>query len=286
MFPNKATLTLLVLPMLCLAQIAGNGTPPEAFEVASVKPLGPVDSATLALYGSGCDGSFPRVENRRFTVSTTVFALITWAYGFNDRGGCAYVTNAKLISGGPPWIRSERFEIQALIPAGSPTYTLVEFLNGKAPQLEAMLRTLLTERFHLTLRRERKEVQVLALTAPKGASLLTPWREGDPFTLRITNQLNENGQVSLRLIASNATITQLGMFISMLVREPVVDQTGLDGKFNFQMDFAPINDIPNADTSRPSIYTSLQEMLGLKLGSTKAPLEGLVMESAERPSEN
>jgi len=285
MFPNKATLALLGLPLICLAQVPPP-EPQQVFEVASVKPLGPVDSATLALYGSGCDGSFPRVENRRFTVSTTVFALITWAYGFNDRGGCAYVTNAKLISGGPPWIRSERFEIQALMPAGSPAYTLVEFLNGKAPQVEAMLRTLLTERFHLTIRRERKEVQVLALTAPKGASLLTPWREGDPFALRITNQLNDNGQVSLRLIAGNATLTQLGMFISMLVREPVLDQTGVEGEFNFQLDFAPINDVPNADTSRPSIYTALQETLGLKLGSAKAPLDGLVIESAERPSEN
>jgi len=285
MFPNKATLALLGLPLICLAQVPPP-EPQQVFEVASVKPLGPVDSATLALYGSGCDGSFPRVENRRFTVSTTVFALITWAYGFNDRGGCAYVTNAKLISGGPQWIRTERFEIQALLPAGSPAYTLVEFLNGEAPQLEAMLRTLLRERFHLTIRRDTKEVQVLALTAPKGASRLTPWQEGDPFTLRITNQLNDNGQVSLRLIAGNASLTQLGMFISMLVREPVLDQTGLDGKFNLQFDFAPINDVPNADASRPSIYTALQETLGLKLGSTKAPLDGLVIESAERPSEN
>jgi len=52
------------------------------------------------------------------------------------------------------------------------------------------------------------------------------------------------------------------------------------------LDFAPINDVPNADTSRPSIYTALQETLGLKLGSAKAPLDGLVIESAERPSEN
>ena len=143
----------------------------------------------------------------------------------------------------------------------------------------------MAERFHLTIRRERKEVQVLALTAPKGATRLTPW-QGDPFTLRITNQPDESGKISLKLIASEATVTQLGMFISTLVRQPVLDQTGIEGQFDFQMEFAPINDTPNADTSRPSIYTAIQENFGLKLGSTKTQLDALVIESAERPSEN
>src|SRR5215471_14896143 len=86
----------------------------EAFDVVSVKSLGPASAEALARFGSGCDGSFPRVENRRFTVATTAFALITWAYGFNKNGGCGFVNNGNFIVGGPAWIRSERFEVQGL----------------------------------------------------------------------------------------------------------------------------------------------------------------------------
>src|SRR5215467_3832251 len=104
---------------------------PDAFEVTSIKALGEANAAALAQFGDGCDGGFPRVDHNRFTVTTTPYALMTWAYGFNKNGGCSFVSYGGFISGGPPWIRSEKFEVQALMPDGSPDYTTGQFLNGE-----------------------------------------------------------------------------------------------------------------------------------------------------------
>ena len=99
---------------------------PVAFEVASVKPQGPVPgggargSDAPGGMGAGCDGGFPRLQGNRFVVTTTPYALITWAYGYNKTWGCSYVNFGDLLTGGPAWIRSERYEIQALMPEGSP----------------------------------------------------------------------------------------------------------------------------------------------------------------------
>src|SRR5262249_37403348 len=126
--------TLLLLSIAahsaCLRVLA---QAPEAFEVASIKPLGEANAAALARFGDGCDGGFPRVERNRFIVSTTAYALMTWAYGFNKNGGCSFVSYGGFISGGPAWIKSERFEIQAVMPESSAEYTTGQFLNGEAP---------------------------------------------------------------------------------------------------------------------------------------------------------
>jgi hypothetical protein len=81
--PRFLTWTAL---LVVAALIVASAQTPELFDVVSVKAMGPAPGEALARFGSGCDGSFPRVENRRFSVTTTD-ALITWAYGFNKNGG-------------------------------------------------------------------------------------------------------------------------------------------------------------------------------------------------------
>ena len=110
-----------IFALLPAAAMAQQSTAPTAFEVASVKPVGPVAGGPDGRGGfagamNGCDGSFPKIESNRFSVTTTPFALITWAYGYNKVWGCAFTSSGDLITGGPSWIRSERFEIQAIIP--------------------------------------------------------------------------------------------------------------------------------------------------------------------------
>ena len=152
--------------------------PAPGFEVASIKPLGPF--SLIPALGPGCDGGFPRVEHNRFTVTTTPFALITWAYGFNKNGGCTFVSVGDFLTGGPDWIRSEKFEVRALMPEGSPDYTTSEFLNGKAPALEAMINRLLADRFKLVVHKETKEVPVYALVVAKGGPKVTALKGDEP----------------------------------------------------------------------------------------------------------
>lgn len=255
----------------------------DAFEVASVKPMGDAPAERLAAYGRGCDGSFPQVENNRFRVTTTVFALITWAYDFNDRGGCSFTTNGNLITGGPSWVGTERFEVQAVLPDGAPAYTLPQFLDGKSPRLNAMLRTLLAERFKLKVRKEIKDAPVYSLVAGRNGARVPAAKSDDPVMFNIAP--DSGGGNALRLRVSNVNMSRIALMVGIVLRRPVVDGTGMTGQYTFDLLFAPPN-ANAADSSAASVTTAFQEQLGLRLEDARKPVEGLVIESIERPTEN
>lgn len=282
MNPKRLT-AAAVTWMMMLPAALGQAAAPEAFEVASVKPKGPVGGA-LAGGMSGCDGSFPKVEGRRFAVTTTPFALITWAYGYNKVWGCAFTSSGDLITGGPSWVRSERFEIQALAPEGARIYSLDEFMKGDAPGLEKMLRSLLAERFQLMVRNVTKEVPGYALVPAKDGPKLKRSTAADQRMMGTRAQPDANGQVTSRMVGRKMEMRDLAFLLVMTTHRPVVDRTGLAGEFNFDLEFAPIDSV--ADSGAASLFTAIQEQLGLRLDNTKAPLDGLVIERAERPSSN
>ena len=255
----------------------------DVFEVASVKPMGDAPAERLAAYGRGCDGSFPQVENNRFRVTTTVFALITWAYGYNDRGGCSFTSNGNLITGGPSWVGVERFEVQAVLPDGAPSYSLTQFLDGQTPRLEAMLRTLLADRFKLKMRREMKDAPVYALVPGRSGAKVPAAKGDDPVMFNISP--DPSGGNALRLRVSNVTMSRIALMVGIVVRRPVVDGTGMNGQYTFDLLFAPPNANP-AETSAPSLTTAFQEQLGLRLEDARKPVEGVVIESIERPTAN
>ena len=257
----------------------------EAFEVASVKPSGSAPGEALLAFGSGCDGSFPRVENNRFRVTTTLFALITWAYGFNNRGGCSFVSNGNLITGGPSWVRTERFEIQAVLPDGAPAYSLTQFLNGETPRLEAMLRTMLAERFKLTVRRETKDVPLYALVVAKGRAKVPAAKADEPVAFSIRPEPDPNGGITNRLVVSNVPMSRVALMVGLVLRRPVVDRTGMAGAFTFDLRFAP-QDAHAGSSSAPSIVTAFQEQLGLRIEDSRGPVDALVIEGVERPTAN
>ena len=278
----------VVLPAVLLAALtiaAATAQTQEAFDVVSVKAMGPASGEALARFGNGCDGSFPRVEGRRFAVATTAYALITWAYGFNKNGGCGFVTNGDFIVGGPSWIRTERFNVEAIMPATAPTLSLGEFLNGNAPSLEAMLRAMLADRFKLAAHREMRDARVYALVTARGGAKLKPAGPGESTTYRIDRQRDGGGLLVEHLIVTRGNMTYLGIVLGILTRRPVVDRTGLPEHYSFDMPFAPLEGNAS-DTSAASLFTALQEELGLRLEDARAPVEMLVIDHAERPSEN
>jgi uncharacterized protein (TIGR03435 family) len=252
----------------------------DAFEVATIKPLGEANAEVLARFGGGCDGNAPRVDRRRFTVSTTLYALITWAYGFNKNGGCSFVSYGGLITGGPAWIRTDRFAIQALMPEGSVEYTFGQFMNGQAPQLEIMIRNLLTDRFHLTVHREMKEVPGYTLVVGKNGPRIRTATDHD-----VPPALAQRGgpPSASRRVYMRTTMTYVALSLGVITRRPVLDRTGLTGEFIFDLEYAP-EDAPPGESSAPSVFTAVQEQLGLKLESAKVPAEVIVIDRAEKPS--
>lgn len=280
-----------LLALVPAAAIAQQSPTPTEFDVASVKAVGPVAGGPEGRGGfaggmNGCDGSFPKVESNRFSVTTTSFALITWAYGYNKVWGCAFTSSGDLITGGPSWIRSERFQIQAIIPQGAPIYTLDQFMKGDAPGLEKMLQTLLAERFGLVVRHVTKEVPGYALSLAKGGPKLKASSVEDQPAMGIRRQADPSGQVTDKLIGRKMEIRDLAFMLVMTTHRPVIDRTGLMGHFNFDVDFAPFDSDARDDSGAASLFTALPEQIGLRLDTTKAPLDGLVIDRAERPSDN
>ena len=233
------------------------------FEVATIKPATP-----------DRPGKAFMVRQRQFsTINTTLSDLITFAYGIH----------AKQITGGPAWMESEKFDLAAQ-PAGEG--------QPNDRQWKAMVQKLLTDRFKLTFHREKKELAVYAITVAKGGPKLTK-SEGDP-----------NGLPGLffrglgNLPAINATMTDFaGVMQGAVLDRPVVDQSGLTGRWDFTLTWTPdefqfggaaarMPPPANNGAAPPDLFTAFQEQLGLKLESTKAPAEVLVIDSVSKPTEN
>lgn len=284
----RLTAAIVLFASVALSQPESSAT----FEVASVKPMGPVPAGggrgTSASGGAGlgCDGGFPRLDNDRFSVVTTPYALITWAYGYNKTWGCSYVSFGDLLTGGPSWIRSERFEIQAKIPEGAARYSLDQFMRGDAPGLEKMLQSLLADRFRLTVHKETKQVDGYALVPGKGGPKLIPSSADEKRALGIRREVGSGGKVSSKLVARKVEMRDFAFLLLLTTQRPVIDRTGLTGEFNFDLEFAPFESDGTADSDAPSLFTAIQQTLGLRLETTKTPLDAVVIDSAQRPTEN
>jgi uncharacterized protein (TIGR03435 family) len=193
-------------------------------------------------------------------------AVIRWAYDVQD-----YQIS------GPPWLNDAWFEVWA--KAGTP---------AKEAELRKMLQTLLEDRFKLAVHRQSKEIAALILTVGKnGHKLQAVETEGSPSFK--TGKMNLTGQ--------GATLGQMTEFLSRELRFPILDQTGLSGRFNYTLDIASYvteemrksggpDGGPPPDA--PSIVAqAIQAQLGLKLDSKKAPIEMLVIDRVEKtPTEN
>ena len=197
----------------------------------------------------------------------------------------AYDVRDFQISSGPGWIGSDRFDINAK----------AEGLPDRVPPgtMRPYLRNLLEDRFRLKTHMETKEMPVYALVVGKAGSKLTPAAEGTtpgPMIRMGRGHLDGKGMPVQMLVHQ----------ISQQLGRTVIDNTGLTGNYDIVLDWTPEpgqgggpfggppppDAIQAADNSGPSIFTALQEQLGLRLESQKGPVPILVIDSVEKPSEN
>jgi uncharacterized protein (TIGR03435 family) len=298
----QQSLALLQQPVLPATQ-----NPPEprvAFEVVSIKPgdSNPDGSGRGGAmpFGFGCGGSFLQIDPGRFAITTNVFTLVALAYGKQ----CVENAQRDLLIGGPGWVKSDQFTIQATIPDGSPAYNRRQLMDGNAPKLQQMIQTLLMERFKVSVHRDNKEMAVYALTVAKNGPKLMPFEEGscDPTsapTPRVApgqkpacaRGYNVNPRVHFNLWANGITLDRFAQLLTGALDRPVIDRTGITGAFEIHLE----SDVDGtmyermslrADDSPPSVFDAFESQLGLKLESVKAPVEVLVIDHAEKPSEN
>lgn len=215
--------------------------------------------------GSGSSsGEFgPHLRATNFTVKS----LILTSYR---------IPESQLI-GGPDWIGTLRFDIEAKV---------ADFVQARGPEQQlSLIRSLLEDRFQLKVHREIREAPVFNLVVGKNGS-------------KLKKAVDKDGTVSsgMRGGPDVAEMTGTGNSIEDLIRRlapqvgrPVIDKTNLKGQFDFKMTFNP-RPLVSADSSKqfaaPDIFTALEEQLGLKLESSKGPVEVLVIDSIQRPTEN
>ena len=212
-------------------------------------------------------------------------------------------------SGGPGWTQSEFYDLAAKAEGAA----RVEQMMGP------MLRVLLEDRFKLKIHREKKEMPVYALAVGKSGIKAHSMKPGDCVAIDLNHMPtptpgqplpNFCGNTSMRMNGQSVTMDGHGMSLpdfsarlSTMLDRKVMDKSGITGLFDFHLEFAPDeatpmlrggrgvagdpgNPAPAAEIAGPSIFDALQEQLGLKLLPDKGPVESLVIDHVERPSEN
>jgi uncharacterized protein (TIGR03435 family) len=255
----------LVLTLIWANAWISNAQAP-AFEVASVKRNTSDEPA---------GGSISPPAGGRFQANNvTLRTLIRTAYD---------VENFQ-ISGGPKWIDSDKFDVNAKA-AGNATW----------PDSRMMLQELLATRFKLSLSRESRTMPAYALVIGKNGPKLTPPTDPgcQPPPLGACSRLRFLDRKVLSGV--NVSTAQLAQVLTTFMGRPVIDKTGLTSIFDFKIDF--VLDLPMSEQAQgtddgaaqsisPSVFTSLQEQLGLKLVPQKDPVELLVISYGEQPTPN
>ncbi len=240
-------------------RMAANANP--AFEVATIKPSDPARPGKL----------FTTRGSEVITINTSLSDIIMTAYGLH----------ARQITDAPAWLESEKYDITGR--PDTPGQPNVE-------QMKVMLQKLLADRFQLKFHRDKKELSVYALTVLKGGPKFSKSTR-DPNSLP---GLFFTGPL-MSLNVTNATMAEVAGVLQTILEKPVVDQTALTEKYDFVVRFTPdpgqfpgVGGAPPVESGDepPDLFTAIQQRLGLKLDSTKAPADVIVIDHVTKPSEN
>jgi uncharacterized protein (TIGR03435 family) len=247
------TLRKLLFLLFIVSLPAHSQTPIPTFEVATIKPTGPSsDGHTHINYPPG---------DRFSAGNITLLALMQWAYEMPERQ----------ILDGPSWFGSTRFDIQAKADGDQ--------IKGLMPEQDRylkrrMVQALLADRFRLKLHQETRTLPAYDLILAKGGSKLQPTKSsGKSISISHTYF---NGQ--------GLTMSGIVEELSQVAGRVVVDKTNLADRYDFKLQWAL--DDESTDDSGPSLFTAIQEQLGLKLEPAKEPVPVLVIDHIEPPTPN
>ena len=231
--------------------MAPDATP--GFLVAAIKPSKPDAAGGWA---------FPDEGHHINCVNADLVTILTIAYGIHK----------KQIIGGPEWLGKDRYDISGIpdLP-GEPSFQ----------QKREMYQKLLADRFHLVFHRETRAIPIYALTIAKGGPTLKP---ADPSETMNTGNSGSPGERISKFRAMSMPNFALNM--NFHEDRPVIDQTGLPGKYDFTLKWT--SDVAHASDAdaAPSLFTAIKDQLGLRLDAVKGPAEVFVIDHVERPSEN
>lgn len=247
--------------ILCAAAVFAQ----TGFEVVSIKPSDPLSNNMHMGVGPG--GGFE-------ASGVTLLLLIQQAYD---------VRNFQIL-GGPGWIDSDKYDIVTKDEAKGPSEADLGKMtdaerNEFRDRMLGKLQVLLADRFQMKAHRETKELPVYELTVAKGGARLQAAAD-DGGGSNLSSRRGDDGKS--QITGKHFPIANLARFLSGQVGRTVIDKTGLAGKYDFQLNFAP----DMGDISGPSLFTALQEQLGLKLDAQKGPVEVVVIDSVAKASEN
>jgi uncharacterized protein (TIGR03435 family) len=188
------------------------------------------------------------------------------------------------ILGAPAWLESDQYEIRATIE--NSLYTAMQKMSPaqQREQVNLMEQSLLADRFKLKVHFETREMPIYALVIAKGGPKLTPAKDGERSMLSALHGSDQGSEM-------NATAVTIARFAQSPIwgrgGRLVVDQTGLTGTYDFTLKWMPDGLAnPNADADTPSVFTAIQEQLGLRMVPSKAQVEVIVIDHIEKPSEN
>ncbi|HEY4381737.1 MAG TPA: TIGR03435 family protein [Acidobacteriaceae bacterium] len=259
------------------AQILHPAQPLPSFEVTTVRPwqprpMPPPPPAGMPDTRPPMPRKIDPMGGRGAEERTDRVHMITWTVSLIESAFNFPLDSSERIIGAPEWVGSngDRYEVQCKIEAAQFAAMQAMTAQQRREQVAWMEQSLLADRFKLKAHFETREMPVYALVISKGGAKLTPAKEGE--VARLSSLGNE----------TTGTAVTLDQFVHSPLLRPdsrtVIDQTGLEGAYDFT--------IKGEGAEGPSFFTLIQEQLGLKLVPTKAPVEVIIIDHIEKPSEN
>jgi uncharacterized protein (TIGR03435 family) len=198
----------------------------------------------------------------RFTArATTLKFLLEWAYGIQPSQH----------SSGPSWIGVDRYDIVAKADG-----------NATDEQMKLMVQTLLADRFQLKLHHERREISAYVISVGKTAPKLFAPKDGETHALRMAPRMDQDQKITTyHIIATRYSLAQLADTFARQLGSVIVNNTGLDGEYDFALDLTPDESRPNP-VDPTLLIAALREQVGLAVKFQKTDVDFLVIDGAEK----